>query len=81
MFIDNPLSILAYLRSLDEYQVVKDTVRKYRIVIILYFKSRRVLKAEEFGFVISVKDYYNIVRKMVPDKDKPKIIDGLLIIL
>ena len=44
-------------------------------------ESRRVFEAEEFGLIISAKDYYNYVRKMVPNKDKPKIIDGLLIVL
>jgi hypothetical protein len=33
--------------------------------VILYSENRRVLEAEEFGFIISVKDYYNFVRKMV----------------
>ena len=79
--IDNPLSIPIYLRSLDEYQTAKDTSRKYYIAIILYSKSRRVLKAKKFGLIISAKDYYNIIRKIIPNKDKPKIIDGLFIIL
>jgi len=42
---------------------------------------RRVLEAEEFGLIISARDYYNSVRKMVPDKDKPETIDGLLVAL
>jgi hypothetical protein len=49
--------------------------------VILYSESRRVLKAEEFGLIILARDYYNSVRKMIPDKDKPEIIDGLLIAL
>ena len=47
--------------------------------MILYSESRRVLEAEGFGLTISAKDYYNSVRKMVPDKDKPETIDGLYI--
>src|SRR5437868_8488259 len=35
----------------------------------------------KFSLIISAKDYYNFIRKMVPNKDKPKIIDGLFIIL
>jgi hypothetical protein len=79
--IDNPLSIPAHLRSLDEYQAAKDTARKHRMAVIPYSESRRVLEVEEFGLAISAKDYYNTVRKMVPDKDKPKTIDGLLVAL
>ena len=79
--IDNPLSIPAHLHSLDEYQTTKNTARKHRIAMIPYSESRRVLEAEEFGLAISARDYYNSVRKMVPDKDKPETIDGLLIAL
>ena len=45
--------------------------------MILYSESRRVLEAEEFSLTISAKDYYNSVRKIVPDKDNPETIDGL----
>jgi hypothetical protein len=79
--IDNPLSIPTHLRSLDEYQTAIATARKHRIAVILYSESRRVLEADEFGLAISAQDYYNSVRKMVPDKNKPKTIDGLLVAL
>jgi hypothetical protein len=49
--------------------------------VIPYSENRRVLEAKEFGLIISVKDYYNSVRKMIPDKDKPEIIDNLFIAL
>ena len=74
--IDNPLSIPAHLHSLEEYQAAKNTARKHRMAVIPYSESRRVLEAEEFGLTISARDYYNSVRKMVPDKDKPETIDG-----
>ena len=38
-----------------------------------------MLEAKEFGLTISAKDYYNSVRKMIPDKNKPETIDGLLV--
>jgi len=80
--IDNPLSIPAHLHSLEEYQAAKNTARKHRMAVIPYSESRRrVLEAEEFGLTISARDYYNSVRKMVPDKDKPETIDGLLVAL
>ena len=79
--IDNPLSIPAYLHSLKEYQTAKRIARKHRIAIILYSKSRRVLEAEEFGLAILVRDYYNSIRKIIPNKNKPEIINDLLIVL
>lgn len=51
------------------------------MTVILYSESRRVLEAEEFGLTILARDYYNSVRKMVPDKNKPETIDGLLVVL
>jgi hypothetical protein len=51
------------------------------MAVILYSESRRVLEAKEFGLTISARDYYNSVRKIIPNKDKPKTIDGLLIAL
>jgi hypothetical protein len=37
-----------------------------------------VLKSEEFGVTISAREYYNLVRKMIPDKEQPQKIDRLL---
>jgi hypothetical protein len=79
--IDNPLSIPAHLHSLEEYQAAKSTARKHRMAVIPYSESRRVLEAEEFGLTISARDYYNSVRKMVADRDRPETIDGLLVAL
>jgi hypothetical protein len=49
--------------------------------MISYFESRYVFKVDEFGFAISAQNYYNFMRKMVPDKNKPKIINDLFITL
>ena len=51
------------------------------MVIILYFESCRVFKAEEFDLIISARDYYNFIWKMVSDKNKLEIINDLLIVL
>ena len=80
-FTNNPLLIPAYLYGLDEYQAAISTVRKHRQAVIPYFESRRVLEAEEFGITITARQYYDSVRKMVPDKSKPKTINSLLIAL
>ena len=79
--VDNPLSIPAHLRNLEEYQTVISTVRKHRQAVIPYSESRRVLECEEFGIHITARQYYNSVRKMIPDKSKPETIDGLLVAL
>jgi hypothetical protein len=38
-----------------------------------------VLEAEELGLVLTSREYYNSLRKFVPDKAKPETIDALLI--
>ena len=77
----NPLSIPSHLRDLAEYQVAITTVRKHRQAVIPYSESRRVLESEEFSIIFTARQYYDSVRKMIPDKNKPEMIDGLLIAL
>ena len=43
-----------------------------------YSDSRRLVDAEDLGVIVLAKDYYNIVRKEIPDKSKPKTIVALL---
>ncbi len=81
MLTDNFLLIFAYLCLLDKYQATKNIVYKYCIVIILYFENYYILEVKKFSFVILAKDYYNIVYKIVPNKNKLKIINSLLIVL
>jgi hypothetical protein len=40
-----------------------------------------VLKSKEFGVTISAREDYNLVRKMIADKEQPKIINKLLMAL
>jgi hypothetical protein len=37
-----------------------------------------VLKAESSGLTLTAREFYNTVRDLAPDKDKPDTIDGLL---
>jgi len=37
-----------------------------------------LIEAEEIGVVLSARDYYNSVRKELPDKSKPQTIVALL---
>ncbi len=81
MLINNPLSILTYLCSLDKYQIAKNTACKHCIAMILYSKSCCVLEVKEFSLTILAKNYYNTIRKIVFNKNKLKIINSLLIVL
>jgi hypothetical protein len=77
----NPLSFPRHRQALEEWQALISTARKHREAVIPYSESRRVLESEDFGITISAREYYNSVRKMVPDKDQPQTINGLLIAL
>jgi hypothetical protein len=77
----NPLEYSFYRFSLDKYKTLIHTVIKYRIAIIPYSDSRRVLETEEFGIVINTREYYNTVRKMISNNVMPKTINRLLIAL
>jgi hypothetical protein len=77
----NPLSFPRHRHSLDEYQALIRTARKHREVIISYLDSRRVLEAKGSGLTLIIREFYNTVRDLAPDKDKPDTIDGLLVAL
>src|SRR5947207_13787069 len=76
---NNPLSFPRHRQALDEYQALIRTTRKHRIAVILYSESRRVLKAEELGLVLTTREYYNSLRKSVPNIAQLETIDALLI--
>ena len=69
----NPLSFPRHRQALVR------TARKHRIAVISYSASRRVLEAEELGLVLTSREYYNSLRKLIPDKAKPETIDALLV--
>ena len=75
---DNPLSYPRHRQALDDYQALIRTARKHRIAIIPYSESRRVFEAEELGLVLTSREYYNSLRKSVPDIAQPETIDALL---
>jgi hypothetical protein len=49
--------------------------------VLSYFKSRRLINAEEFSLILLLRAYYNSIRKEMPDKNKPYIIEALLLSL
>jgi len=55
-------------QALDEFQALIRTARKHRIAVILYSESGRVLEAEELGIMLTSREYYNSLRKLVPEK-------------
>jgi hypothetical protein len=75
---DDPFQFPGHLKSSEGFQEAIRQAKKHRQQILPYSDSRRLLDAEELGVIVSVKDYYNTVRKELPDKSKPKTIVALL---
>jgi hypothetical protein len=49
--------------------------------VLSYSESRRLINAEEFSLILLLRVYYNSIRKKMPDKNKPHIIEALLLSL
>ena len=78
---DDPFSFPAHLKASEEFKEALHQAKKHRQQVLSYSDSRRLIDAEDFGVVVSSRDYYNSVRKEVPDKLKPRTIDALLVML
>ena|SRR5438876_2850 len=76
---DNPLSYPRHRQALNDYQALIRTARKHPIAIIPYSESRRVLKAKELRLILTSREYYNSLRKLVFNIAYPETIDALLI--
>ena len=76
---DDPLVYPSHKQSTAEYREQLVQTRVYREKIIPYSISRRVLEDEEYGLMITPREYYNQIRKMKADKDKPKTIKSMLV--
>jgi MULE transposase domain len=79
--VDDPFVFPAHLKSSEEFQEALRQAKKHREQVLPYSVSRRLIDAEEFGVMLSSRDYYNTVRKEMPDKAKPKTIIALLRVL
>jgi hypothetical protein len=75
---DDPFTFPGHLKSSEEFQEALRQAKKHRQQILPYSVSRRLIDAEDLGVVLSSRDYYNSVRKEMPDKAKPKTIVALL---
>ena len=71
----------AHLQATEEWQTARYITKKHREQILSYSDSRRLIDAEDLGLILSKKQYYNLIRKEVPDKMKPYIIGALLLSL
>ena len=78
---DDPFEFPAHLKASEEFKEALHQAKKHRQQILSYSESRRLIDAEDFGVVVSSRDYYNSVRKEVPDKSKSRTIDALLVML
>jgi hypothetical protein len=81
MLSDDPFVFPAHLKASEEYKEALRQAKKHREAVLPYSDSRRLIDAEDFGVVLSSRDYYNSVRKEIPDKSKPKTIEALLVML
>jgi hypothetical protein len=72
----DPLTYISHRQSTTEFreQLVNTTTHCQKI--IPYSTSRRVLEDEEYGLMITAKEYYSQVRTQRADKHKPKTIEG-----
>jgi hypothetical protein len=76
--VDDPFIFPGHLKASEEYQEALRQVRVYRSQVLPYSVSRRLIDAENLGVILSPRDYYNSVRKDLPDKAKSQIIVALL---
>jgi hypothetical protein len=75
---EDPFQFPAHLKSSEEYLEAHRQAIKHREQVLPYSVSRRLIDAEDLGVVLSSRDYYNSVRKQLPDKAKPETIVALL---
>jgi Fe2+ or Zn2+ uptake regulation protein len=77
----NPLEYPSHRSSLEEHKAFIYTAIKHRIAVILYSDSRRVLEAKKYRIIISTREYYNTMRKIIPNSVMPKTVNRLLVTL
>lgn len=75
---DDPFTFPGHLKLSEEFQEAMRQAKKHRQQVLPYSVSRRLIDAEDLGVVLLSRDYYNSIRKEMPDKAKPKTIIALL---
>jgi hypothetical protein len=69
---DDPFTFPGHLKASEEYLEAHRQAKKHRDQVLPYSVSRRLIDAEDLGVDLSARDYYNSVRKELPDKAKPE---------
>jgi hypothetical protein len=77
----DPLTYVAHLQATPEYRAQASSARYQRMKTIPYSITRRILEDDDFGMLISLKDYYNAVRNQPASKTEDKSIVGLVVAL
>jgi hypothetical protein len=75
----NPLEYPSYRSSFEEYKALIHITIKHRIAVISYSDSRRILEAKKYRIIISAREYYNTVRKMISNNAIPETVNRLLV--
>ncbi|OQV08491.1 MULE transposase domain-containing protein [Cladophialophora immunda] len=78
---DNPLIFAGHRDRLAEFQAAKSQARLHRLNTLPFSASRRILDSNDFGVVLTSKEYYNSVRFKPASKDDDKLINGLVVAL
>jgi hypothetical protein len=76
--VDDSFQLPGHLKSSDEYMEAIRQAKKHRQQVLPCSDGRRLIDVEEPSVIVSAKDYYNTVRKEIPDKSKLKAIVALL---
>ena len=77
-FVDDLFQFSGHLKNSEKYVKAIRQAKKHRQQVLPYSDSKQLIDAEDLNVIVSVKDYYNTVRKKISDKLKSKTIIALL---
>jgi hypothetical protein len=77
----DPMTYIGHRQATDEYRAQAAVGRHHRTKVIPYSVSRRVLEDEDYGMLLTSKEYYNAVRAQPANKSEDKSIAGLIVTL
>jgi MULE transposase domain len=74
----SPFEFLVHLAATEEYQQLRSNALLYRFTNQPFSAASKLLDADSFGIKIKQKDYYNLLRHKMPDKDDLATVAGLI---
>jgi hypothetical protein len=77
----NPFFYKVHQKATEEYQQLVAAGKQFRIAIIPYSTTRRVLKQEDYGMTLPAKDYYNLIRTPLSQVEETYTVNALLLVL